>query len=123
MEHIVEYAHTAHGAGHSRSFKTHKEAVEFAETRGGFRCVWLAEWAEYQTGGGKWRTGFVYSWWSPAVAEATEWGEPPKTDYGRPAGRKYHVPYRPYRYKSAKYAHLNVRATPVPEPDETRSSG
>jgi hypothetical protein len=118
MEHIVEYAHTVYGHGSVKSFQTQSEAVEFAESiMERFRCIWLVEWAEYQTGAGKWKWGYVYYWWSTAVT-ASEWGERPDAGYGRPARRKYPVPYRPFRYKSARFAHLNVRASPVREMDE-----
>lgn len=107
------YSNAAYLDIHEKVFQTQKDSVEFAEavlTR--YRFVWLSEWAEFQTGSGKWITGWVYYWWSPAVSE-TEWGRCPDAGYGLPSGRKHLAPYRPLFYKPKRFAHWNARALPT----------
>ena len=120
MNHTVEYSDHPYHGGAAKGFSTQKEAVEFAESAmKRYRCIWLGEYGEFQTGSGKWLKGFVYYWWTPTVS-ASDWGPCPDAGYGRPAGRKYLTPYRPRIYKSRRWAHLNVRASPVRDPADFR---
>jgi hypothetical protein len=113
MYHMVEYSDNPYHGGSSKDLSTQKEAVEFAERMmKRYRCIWLAEWAKFQTGSGKWVSGYVYYWWSQAVT-TSDWGKCPDAGYGRPARRKYITPYRPLQFRSKSMAHLNERASPV----------
>jgi hypothetical protein len=51
-------------------------------------------------------------WWSPAVTK-TDWGKCPDTGWVRPQGLRSLVEYQPLLYKGARFAHLNVRASPT----------
>jgi len=122
MRHEVRYSNTAYQDIHEKIFQTQKDAVEFTENiQKRYRYIWLSEFGEYQTGGGKWVTGWVYYWWSSAVTE-TEWGEPPDAGWGRPTDRKYLIEYQPLLYKSKRFVHLNVRASPTGNRSEAPSS-
>ena len=122
MRHEVRYSNTAYQDIHEKIFQTQKDAVEFTENlQKRYRYIWLSEFGEYQTGGGKWVMAWVYYWWSSAVTE-TEWGERPDAGWGRADFRKYHTPYRPLFHKSKRFAHLNVRASPTGNRIEAPSS-
>jgi hypothetical protein len=122
MRHNVRYSNAAYQDMHEKNFETQKDAVEFVESiEKRYRYIWLSEFGEHQTGGGKWVTDWVDYWWSSAVTE-TEWGERPDAGWGRAAFRKYHTPYRPLFYKSKRFAHLNVRASPMATRVEAPSS-
>ncbi len=122
MRHNVRYSNAAYQDMHEKIFQTQKDAVEFVESiEKQYRYIWLSEFGEYQTGGGKWVMAWVYYWWSSAVTE-TEWGERPDAGWGRADFRKYHTPYRPLFHKSKRFAHLNVRASPTGNRSEAPSS-
>jgi|SRR5208282_817626 len=122
MTHIVSYSNAPYQDLHEQFFRTHPDAVEFAERFGkSYRYIWLCELGEYQTGTGKWVRDWIYHWWSAAVTE-TDWGECPDAGWGRPESRKHLAPYRPVLFKGKRYAHLNVRASPTRVSVEAPSS-
>ena len=59
--HYVMYSNAAYQDIHEQRFQTQKDAVEFTETLlKSYRYVWLSEWGEFQTGGGKWIAAWIY---------------------------------------------------------------
>jgi hypothetical protein len=110
MMHEVKYGHSASHSINARIFSTQKEAVEFAESiEKQYRYIWLSEWGEYKTPGGRRFQAWIDYWWSPAVTK-TDWGECPDAGWGRPVRRKRLVQYRRILYRG-KRAHLNERAS------------
>ena len=113
MRHNVRYSNAAYQDMHEKNFQAQKDAVEFVESiEKRYRYIWLSEFGEYQTGGGKWVMAWVYYWWSSAVTE-TEWGERPDAGWGRPHRLRSLIKYEPLLYRGLNLAHLNVRASPV----------
>ena len=114
MRHWVRYSDSADPNFRDRSFRSHEDAIDFAEKvlkRHGF--VWLLEAGAYRNSGGKRLTSWIDYWWSPAVAK-TDWGECPDAGWGRPLGRRSLVKYEPLLYREgSKYARFNVRASPT----------
>jgi hypothetical protein len=116
VSHIVRYSNNADPEHHEQLFPTQKDAVEFAETiLKSYRYVWLLEWGKYRNISRKQFSGYIYYWWSPAVAK-TDWGECPNAGWGRPKGRRHLVEYQRMVYKTERWAHLNVRASATAEP-------
>jgi hypothetical protein len=110
--HVVRYSNAQDHDLHEQSFPTQKDAVEFVEKiESRYQYIWLLEWGIYRVGGKK-LTGYIYYWWSRAVSQ-TNWRECPDAGWGRPTDRKYLIEYQPLMYKSKRFAHLNVRASPT----------